>query len=553
MTPPLPKAQRANHNVLCDALFLLAAAAFAWLSLMGVIPISGGGVELDSDLQTYAQGMARVSNAESFATDPALYAATPGNSIPNLERILGTALAPDNDWGLGLLRAGALAIFIFYAGWYALGRWLYGSPALATLLALASGITVWVGWGTFWGISHSDPVPRVFFAAILPFLLWLALPAIKKPGLRPLAMFCCGAAIWIHGVSALNFGAMIFIAYLCLPAAGYTASAHARNLFYCLVAFFAPVLLFLWPELRNSRSFSQEELAIFHDLFELRWHEDYGRFLQRLATFLNPGGDAFPILAGGFCSWIALLFMGSEREKLLCKAAPCFLLALVLVILFSWLETEISASLGRLPMGHELVRGLRLLIPVSWLLIVAGIGCLTGRIMRRVILCATFVALALFARDRQIMAAQYALAQMGGFRLPLVEKAEQSGKEARELRAVMDMVKENVPPGEAVYCPEDAMQVRYVALRPLAHSFKDGYLHFYNRDVERSKRWLELERLARSGPDGYLEAWQASGAPWLLCRETADKKALAAYGEIVSQLNGWLLVRKYVAKSQSGA
>lgn len=553
MLPGLKRVPRANHADICDLLFLLAAAIFAWLTLQGIVPISGGGVELDSDLQTYAQGMTRASHPASFGSDPALHAATPANSIPNLERTLGVALAPDNDWATGLLRAGTLAIFIFYAGWYALGRWLYGSPALAALLALVCGITVWVGWGTFWGISHSDPVPRVFFAALLPLLLWLALFALQRAALRPVAMLCCGAAIWVHGVSALNFGAMVFIAYLCLPARGNYLSAHMRNLFYCLVAFFTPVLIFLWPEISSGRKFKPEELAIFHELFELRWQEDYGHFFQRLVAFLSPAGPALPIMAGGMSGWVALLFLGNEREKMLCKAAPCFLIALVLVIIFSWLETKLSSSLGRLPMGHELVRGLRFLVPVSWLLIVGGIGCLTGQNARRLILCGAVAAVALLAHDRQIMAAHYAFAQMSGLRLPLADKADQARKQALELAAVMAKLEESVPPGEAVYCPEDAMQVRYVARRPLAHSFKDGYLHFYNRDVERAKKWLELERLAHSGPDGYLRAWQASGAPWLLCRETADSEALRACGEIVSRLNGWLLVRRNAATRQSGA
>lgn len=87
------------------------------------------------------------------------------------------------------------------------------------------------------------------------------------------------------------------------------------------------------------------------------------------------------------------------------------------------------------------------------------------------------------------------------------------------------------------------MQVRYIALRPLAHSFKDGYVHFYNKDIERSRNWLKLERLAQSGPEGYLDAWRASGAPWLLCRANADKASLNRMGEVALDKGGWLLVR----------
>lgn len=142
-----------------------------------------------------------------------LRAVTPANSIWNLERFTARLLTPGNDYVVGLFRAGALAIFIFYAGWYLLGRWLFGSPGPAFLLALLAGVTVWVEWGTFWGIAQSDPVPRVFFAALWPFLLLGALAAQERPLLRPPAMLAAGLCMWVHGISALNTGAMFFLAF----------------------------------------------------------------------------------------------------------------------------------------------------------------------------------------------------------------------------------------------------------------------------------------------------------------------------------------------------
>lgn len=520
-----------------DLLFLALAALYAWLAMDGILPLSGCGAQLDSDLQTYAQGMAGAAHPELFSSDPVLHAASAANSIQNLERWLGSWLAPPGEWAIGLLRAGAAAIFTFYAGWYMLGRWLFGAPSLAALLSVACGITVWVGWGTFWGITHSDPVPRVFFCAAMPLLLWLGMLGARRAALRPIAMLACGLAIWIHGISALNCGAMLFMAFLLIRAPGQSLGSHALNLCACLGAFFAPVLAFLWPSLSQGGRFSADDLAIFRELFNLRWREDYSGFGARLLGFFSPKNAAFPILAGGLIGWIVAILKGSGREKLLARMAPCFLAALLLVAGFSWLEGQWAPGLGRLRMGHELPRGLRLLIPIAWMLAVGGIGALFGKWPRRLALICLLVAVAMLSQDRQYAAAQLAISQRTGLPLPLA----QGGEEGASLRRLFEAVKRIVPEGEAIYCPEDAMQTRYIALRPLAHSFKDGYVHFYNKDVERSAKWLELEKLARGAPHGWLKAWQASGAPWLLCR--ADEAGLFRPDQIKLSQAGWLLVR----------
>ena len=297
MRPQLTRDSRQSGLSVWDPVFVAIIAAYCWLILQGIMPLSGYGALIDSDLQTYAQGMAGAASPQLFVTDPVLHASSPANSIPNLERWLAERLTPGNAWPTGLLRAGCLAIFCFYCGWYCLGRWLFGAPVLAALLALACGITIWVGWGTFWGVAHSDPVPRVFFAAILPFILWLAFAGLKRAPIRPLACFCAGCAIWIHGVSALNCGAMLLTCYLLLRAPHASLRSHLLWLLLSGAAFLGPVLVFLWPTLSQSQKFSPAELAVFQELFNLRWQADYGHFTRRLASFLSPRGQA-PAQAG---------------------------------------------------------------------------------------------------------------------------------------------------------------------------------------------------------------------------------------------------------------
>lgn len=540
MHAPLPRPLAAFRLRFADFLFVCLVALYCLLIWQGIVPLSGNGAMIDSDLQTYAQGMAASAQPNLFGADPVLHSSSPANSIPNLERWLAIKLAQGDDWAAGLLRAGCIAIFCFYAGWYFLGRWLFQAPALAALLALVCGITVWVGWGTFWGIAHSDPVPRVFFAAIFPFILWLAFAGLGAASIRYAACFSAGCAIWIHGISALNCGAMILACYLLIPVPDTGMRKHLLTLAFSTLAFLAPVVVFLWPSLSQEHKFGVEELRIFHDLFNLRWQEDYGHFSRRLADFFSPRSAAFPILLGACAGWIAIFFRGVGRTRLLCKTVPAFVFGLFTMAFICWAESAFAPRFGRLPMGHELIRGLRFLVPLAWLMCVGGIGAITGKWLRRLILAGCVLAIIPLAQDRQHQAAIYAFQHFTG--LKHSEKLANEAREAADLRAVFDEVGALVPAGQAIYSPVDAMQIRYIAKRPLAHSFKDGYIFFYNKDVEGSRRWLKLEKAAHE-EDGILKAWKLSEAPWLLCPEKMLPES-SSLGNVIMRKNGWLLLNR---------
>ena len=88
------------------------------------------------------------------------------------------------------------------------------------------------------------------------------------------------------------------------------------------------------------------------------------------------------------------------------------------------------------------------------------------------------------------------------------------------------------------------MAVRYLAQRPLVHSFKDGYIFFYNKDVQGSRTWLRYNALMQRGPTGYIDAWLASGVPWLLSGRPRDKTLLEPYGDVLWENGGWLIARR---------
>lgn len=531
--------------MLADSLYILIVLTYAFLCWKGILLMSCNGVVLDSDLQTYAQGMAGEHFPELFAADPVLHDRNAANSIPNLQRMLAGVLLVNNDFASALLASGAIAIFIFYTGWYVFGRVVFRYPVYAILLALLTGVTVWVGWGTFWGITHSDPVPRVFFAAIFPFLLLLALFGLSRPLLRPVTMFACGLCMWVHGVSALNSGAMIFMAYLFLKAPGYTIKRHLFNLMLCLVAFFFPVLCFLWSSLFQARNFGNAELAVFTEFFNMRWQKDFSNFGGRFARFFQFTNPAFDILICGFLCWLAIARSSTKFLHGLCRMFPCFLLAIAIVTTFCWAETRFAPDLGRLPMGHELVRGIRFCVPLAWIMITGFCYVHMPLSLTRIVTLLVFAAILLFTNDRQYIGAQLAIAEYTGLRTPLYAKAAEEMGKAEEEKKLLTLVADAVPEGEAVFCDGEIMAIRYKALRPLHHSFKDGYVFYYNKDFPASEKWLKTEKMIRTNPpQSYMEAWLESGVPWFLSGKGDVYKNISAHAEMVGKAGNWILYRR---------
>lgn len=458
--------------------------------------MSAEGVLIDSDLATYAQSMAGVAHPELFQEDPVLHSQNAASYIWNLQSSLAWHLMPDENYAVGLLRAGGCVIFLFFVSWYCLGRWLFKNRLHAVLLSLLAGITVWVGCGTFWGVTHSDPVPRVMHSALWPWMLMLAIAAYDRASLRPIAMFVAGLGMWLHGVSALNTGAMFFTAFFFHRPKNLYLREHFGLLFLSCLAFLIPVLFFLWPSLGQGRAFTQEELATFQELFLLRWHEDYGDIWETLSDLFSIYHHESYLLYAGIVTTIYCMSLENKKIRTLSRMIPSFVIGIACVFIFSVLETKYAGSFGRLPMGHELVRGIKFLIPLSWLMICAVFCIWLSRlpgVVSFIFVLVVLIAILSISQDKQYIAAQYALSEITGINLPLTKDARLLKKEAAITREAVEKVHKIVPRGELVSAHEDCMMaIRYIALRPLQFLFKDAYVYYYSKNLFESKKWLHF-------------------------------------------------------------
>ena len=339
-----------RNDAAYDVAFLIITVGYVLLGLWGVTLLSCNGLEISSDLCCYAQNIAGDMHRELFAHDPLLAVPTTANSIINFESTLATLLQPNGDLVQGLLRAGAVGVFLHYAACYFLGRRLLGSPALAALFALLTGITVWVSFGTYWGFSSGDITPRVFYAALFPVLLAATLSSFEKPWLRPLILFASGCGMYLHGLSSLVASCMLFTVFFFHPAKGDGMARHAVRLLLCLVAWGIPTALFLCCAVKTTPHFTAQDLLVLQQVFDRRFLEDEGGLWRRLLSHMHYGSDNFPLLFGGIGSYFIVRRWGSPRMKQLTTIMPALLLGVCIAVLLSVAETRIADMLGRLPM-----------------------------------------------------------------------------------------------------------------------------------------------------------------------------------------------------------
>ncbi len=537
---------------LCDVLFLAAALVLTLAAVHGNIELSGHGAVLDSDLSVYTASMVGREHRELFPNDPVLHNATSHNSFVNASSVLAKHFLEGVGYADAMLKGGGITIFLFFALWYLLGRYLFGSPTLAILLALVEGITCWVGYGTFWGITHSDPTPRAFYAAIWPLFLMGAMMAVRQPLLKPLVMFAAGLSMWCHGISALATGAMLFVAFALVKSPDIAFKRHVGLCLGGLVAFLVPVLVFLAGSTASRVPMTADELAVMRELMQVRYEDDYGAIWPELAHYLGEYTIRFPLFPLALMGIWLVRKRGNERLRALTAMFGPFVLGMAAVFLFSVFEGRLAGEMGRLPLGHELVRGVRFLIPLAWLGLVGGIACLVRerRIAQRLLVVAVTILLLFGSNDRQFLNALHTL------RLDrLSPHREEIAQYARngEIRAeVFRTFKELTTPRDLVACSRSEPAIRYMSLRQLVHAHKDGANIFYDRDPDAARQWLRHNAMMEASPVGYVDVWLDSGARWLLSDRPEDRELLTAHGDIVWEKNGWLIVRRREGSPTTG-
>ena len=537
-----------SRTFLADCLFVFLAGLFCLSALNGTLEINPRAVNIDSDLQWYAQILETARHPEAFAADPVAPLLPQDPGVPNLLTDLAGWLGPTDHAPTNLLYVGSLAIFLHFLAYYALGRWLFGYPSLAAVLSLLMSITVYWAYGTFWGNLHSDPVPRIFFAVLWPLLMALSCVAVRRTALRPLVLLLTGCAINVHTVSTLMFGPMLLMGFALLPQ-GQAWSRHAKQWLLGACCYLLPVAIYIWWLLGGLLSEPHDE-ALFAQVRAFRFEEDFQNLWQSLRDVLASYTLAQPVLPAGIACWLLAWKNRArlpERVQSLLALAPGLVLGMIGMCVLCAAEIWLTSVLGRNNFSQEILRGTRFLVPLSWLMAASALCLAWPKLpgLLRAGLAASFaLCLLLFAQDKQVLAARHHAAEASGIAwLDTAEGRKMALDGALQMEALAALQK-NIRPGELVFSDSEFMAVRYAAHCPMAPGFKDGNIIYYAKEPSIARRWVDMQRVMASSPKGWIAVWKDGEAPLLLTRRTDCREELLSSGAMLFENASYLLLRR---------
>lgn len=533
-----------------DLLLVLLAALFCWCSLQGTLQLNPRGIGMDSDLQNYAQILEVAKAPADFAADPvaAFFPLDPG--VPNLLTTLAGCFPASDGSAVSMLRIGALGVFLHFLAYYVLGRWLFRSPSLAALLSLLMSVAVHWAFGTFWGSMRSDPVPRIFYADLWPFLLMLACTAVKKPVLQPLVLLLGGCAMLVHTVSALMGGAMFFMGFF-LCRQGRSLWRHAGLSALNLVCFAVPVALYALFFLSDTPAPPAGHAALFADVRALRFSRDWHDVWQSLGGILAYYTFPVPLFPAAALAGLVLFRQWRRTEgplRSLLRLMPGMLLGIAGGCLLCALEMELARRLGRQNLSQEVLRGTRFLVPLAWLLLTAALSLYWHKLsapLRGGLVVLLVLALLGAGQGKQVVAARHALAQASGWSWLDTAEARRIGAQALKQQEALLALQEHAAAGELLFCDRDCMAARYVAHVPVLPLHKDGNIIYYAGDPVLAGRWLRMQRRMAGGEDGYVDVWLREEAPLLLTRHVEHRQQLLRCGSLLFENGDWLLLRRH--------
>ncbi len=541
-----------------DILFFLLAGAFCLAAYYGVQELSPSGVCMDSDLQNYTQILARQLDPSAFEADPVAsdFAFFPG--VPNLLTILAGWLAMDSGAVAGIFRAGALTIWLYLAGFFLLGHWLFKSRGLAVMLTVLMSVTVYWGFGTFWGATHADPVPRVLYAGLcFPLWIWIGCEAVRKAWLRPCLLFLIGCSIGVHSVSAIACAAMFLMAFLLSPGKR-TCSRNLLHTLLCALAFLAAAL----PLLKllaggHAAPASSQEIALLKEVWQAMGTRNWTTPWNTLGRTLLHYATGEPILPAGIvCFATAWIFRSRlpEQARTLLSMLPGFILGLAGMLLLCLAEMHLAPRLGYNAMSLDLLRGTRFLVPLAWISILMLAACFWSRLpalLRIAIPAIVCIAAFLMSQDKQNIAARHELAS--ALHIHALEPARFAERRAlaQGYRSALEALKTHSRSSDLVYTELSDLAVRYYARRPLAATYKDGWLLYYARNTRLAKPWLAEFNARQIIAGKHIVAFHAgldsasehSSAGWTPDAATDDAMARTTIHFATVHGASWLLVR----------
>jgi len=358
-----------------------------------------------------------------------------------------------------------------------------------------------INLGTWWGI-HRDALPRTSFQAILPYLLAFGMKYRNSLNRWPALMAFAGLAVYFHAPGALVWAPALWLGFWGFLPRDRSWTVKLGYLLFLGLLF----LVFFTPFALNYLQTRDAEvdpaiLGAAREIFRQRLSPGFLNIGVALAGVLTPAMRGL-LAAGGCAAFLLHRHAPEDRPKLRLYGLWTLGVFLTSVVVPS-LDQAAAHFRGTFPIQIDLVRGLRFFVPLSIILLVWGLARLAE------------------ARQayRPWIVALLCLVVLAGFGefLSKSTRDQRSGHllsfspEKREVLDMLNAVMDHVPQGAAILpVGFDPLPVRYYALRPVVHAWKDaGHLGMTNparltawRDTE-----LRLQEIKNMEPGERLPAF----------------------------------------------
>ena len=168
------------------------------------------------------------------------------------------------------------------------------------------------------------------------------------------------------------------------------------------------------------------------------------------------------------------------------------------------------------------------------------------RLLAALAACAVLFALCLclFAQDKQVLAARHHAARTTGVAWLDTAEGQKKAKDGALQMEALTALQRNIRPGELVFSDSEFMAVRYAAHCPMAPGFKDGNIINYAKEPAIARRWVEMQRVMASSPQGWIAVWKDGEAPLLLTRRVDCRDELLRIGDLLFENSSYLLLRR---------
>lgn len=367
-------------------------------------------------------------------------------------------------------------IFIQALGFYIFGCVLFQSRYWAALLAILTIVHVPLAMGDFWGMYY-DPLPRFSFSMILPYLLVAIFYWHHKPNVWPWLLFITGIMTSVHSLSVPTWGFSLWLGLWPLQPHSWKLRKRIGLMLLVWLAFMAGVLPYTFRYLANYVQNHTENYNLILEIMKYRFGKAHFSVTYALERFLS-NLTFLRILIFGTMSCLYLWFRQHKERKKLSVILLWVLGILFTSVIIPSVEQLITKKNEIIPLQVSLIRNLKYIFPLMlicclWPFVIISRDSPDARKRRIAIVLGFF--LVFVWSSRQMYKHIKFLAKDG-----YIMFCSHKGK-SMETVDVLNALKRMTPPGSRILTisfPHE-LAVRYYALRPLAHSAKDGGIFAY--------------------------------------------------------------------------